>query len=189
MKSATIFGACLAGLVLMQIVAAPARAELLPPAMNIEGPKLTTEEKTIVDRTNAERKQAGLPPLMINPKLMQMACDQCQSMSRLQQLSHSIEGRSFSVRLMESGYDSASAGENIAEGQLNASEAVQDWMHSPGHRANILNRQYTQIGVAMVTSRSGQRFYAQVFARPMSLSSQTAVCHGPHCRVQLRNEE
>ncbi len=168
---------------------APTVEQRLPSETAVERPKMTTELNAICDLTNVQRIHAGLPPLVADPTLMQLACDQCQSMARQQQLSHSIEGRSFSDRLRGSGYVSASAGENIAEGQLNGNEAVQDWMHSAGHRANIMNRQYTHIGVAMSTSKSGQRFYAQVFARPMSLTTQTGVCRGPNCRVQLRAAE
>ncbi len=62
------------------------------------------------------------------------------------------------------------AGENVAEGQLDATAAVQDWMNSAGHRANIVNGQYTHIGVAVAVSKSGRRFYTQVFARPLPLA-------------------
>lgn len=146
---------------------------------------LNNDEDALVALTNAERKRASLAHLIPNPALMRMAREQSKSMARLQQLSHSIEGRSFSVRLTESGYQSMAAGENVAEGQVNAAEAVQDWMHSPGHRTNIMNGQYSHIGVAVSVSKSGRRFYTQVFARPLPLINSSVVDRGfkcPSCR-------
>ncbi len=165
---------------------APVVEHRLPSKTAVEGPKMTTELNLISELTNAQRTHAGLPPLVVDPTLMQLAAEHCTTMARLNQLSHSIQGRSFSIRLQESGYASASAGENIAEGQLNGAEAVQDWMHSPGHRANLMNREYTHIGVAMMTSQSGRRFYVQVFACPASISRQASVCRGPQCRNRLQ---
>ena len=130
-------------------------------------PTLATAEKSLLELTNAERTKARLPQLIPDPSLMRVAREHCRSMARLQQLSHTIEGRSFSVRLGKLGYRSTAAGENIAEGQTNATEAVKDWMNSPGHRQNMMNGQYTHIGVAVEVSKSGQRFYVQVFARPL----------------------
>ena len=148
-------------------------------------PEFTEEENALFELTNAERKRNNLPLFILDPKLMRMAREHSESMARLQQLSHTIAGRSFSVRLQESGYQSMAAGENIAEGQSGASEAVQDWMNSPGHRGNIMNGQYTDIGVAVAVSASGRRFYTQVFARPFPSSNPSAAdpeSQCPSCR-------
>ena len=129
---------------------------------------LTDEENALLNLTNAERNRGSLTGFIADPALMQMAREHARSMASLQQLSHTIEGRSFSIRLMDSGYRSAAAGENVAEGQRHATEAVRDWMNSPGHRANIMNGQFTHIGVAVSVSKSGRRYYAQVFAKPLA---------------------
>ena len=50
------------------------------------------------------------------------------------------------------GISYTSAGENIAKGQTTPQQVVQAWMESPGHRANIINASYTQIGVGYVAS-------------------------------------
>lgn len=144
-------------------------------------PDLSSDELALIELTNAERKRAGLALLIPDPALMRMAREHSRSMARLQQLSHTIEGRSFSVRLMDSEYRSTAAGENVAEGQVDAAEAVQDWMNSPGHRKNIMTGQYSQIGVAVSRSRSGRRFYTQIFARPLPPADSSDVDRGARC--------
>lgn len=159
-------------------------------------PDLNNDEDALVTLTNAERKRASLALFIPDPALMRMAREHSKSMARLQQLSHAIEGRSFSVRLIDSGYQSMAAGENVAEGQVDATAAVQDWMNSPGHRANIMNGQHSHIGVAVSVSKSGRRFYTQVFARPLPLANSSVVDRGfkcPSCRdipsVPLTNRQ
>jgi uncharacterized protein YkwD len=155
-----------------------------------DGTILTVEESALLELTNAERTNANQPPLTPDPSLMRMARKHSDAMACLQQLSHTIEGRSFSIRLMDSGYQSLAAGENIAEGQVESSEAVHDWMNSPGHRANIMSGQYTQIGVAISVSSSGRRFYTQVFARPLPRPDSAVLDQGfrrcPSCRETPR---
>jgi uncharacterized protein YkwD len=60
-------------------------------------------------------------------------------------------------------HTSAAVAENIAMGQSSASEAMNSWMNSSGHRANILGGGYSTIGVAAYTSSSGQIFWCQQF--------------------------
>ena len=72
-------------------------------------------------------------------------------------------GASFSSALSESGVSYLRAGENIASGQKSASEVVNAWMNSPGHRANILNSSYSRIGSASVNI-DGTLYWVQIFA-------------------------
>ena len=72
-------------------------------------------------------------------------------------------GASFSSALSESGVSYLRAGENIASGQKSASEVVNAWMNSPGHRANILNSSYSRIGSASVNI-DGTLYWVQLFA-------------------------
>ena len=72
-------------------------------------------------------------------------------------------GASFSSALSESGVTYLRAGENIASGQKSASEVVNAWMNSPGHRANILNSSYSRIGSASVNI-DGTLYWVQLFA-------------------------
>ena len=65
-------------------------------------------------------------------------------------------------------YQASRAGENVAQGQRTPEEAVTDWMRSPGHKANIVQSDYTHIGVGVATAKSGQIYYTQIFAKPVN---------------------
>ncbi len=69
-------------------------------------------------------------------------------------------------RLAAVNYTWSAYGENVAAGQRSGTEVVSAWMNSPGHRANILNPAYTEIGVGYAVDSEGRPYYAQVFARP-----------------------
>jgi len=83
-------------------------------------------------------------------------------------LGHDMDGQGPGGRLREVGYESAGWAENIAAGQQGAGEAVQSWMSSSGHRANILNPTYTEIGIGITTSAAGAAYYTQVFGISVS---------------------
>jgi uncharacterized protein YkwD len=72
----------------------------------------------------------------------------------------------FSKRIEESGYAFSAAGENIAQGQTTGEEAVGDWMTSPGHKANILSKDYSEIGIGRGVTTDGEVYWVQVFAKP-----------------------
>ncbi len=59
-------------------------------------------------------------------------------------------------------------GENVAFGQANAAKVLDSWMHSRGHRTNILNATFTEMGAGYAVDRSGRPYYVQVFGRPLS---------------------
>ena len=102
----------------------------------------------VVELTNAEREKAGLQPLKINNQLANAAQDHSNDMAQDDFFSHTgADGSSVSDRVEDSGYQYSTTGENIAAGQTSAEEVVEGWMNSPGHRANILNPDYTEIGV------------------------------------------
>lgn len=155
--------------VLAVLVAAAASAEDKPPAP-ASGPstklELTRLEQEILDRTNAERKRAGLPAFEAHPTLMKLARDHSATMARLDQLGHELEGKSFDKRIKESGYRFTGAGENVAKGQATAEQVLDSWMKSAGHKANILNARFTRIGIGFAASKSGSPYYTQVFAPP-----------------------
>jgi uncharacterized protein YkwD len=65
------------------------------------------------------------------------------------------DGRSPFDRMRDAGYDYRAAGENIARGQGGAREVMTAWMTSPGHRANILNCDYRELGVGHVDGGDG----------------------------------
>jgi len=73
-----------------------------------------------------------------------------------------------SDRLAAAQYVWEAYGENVAMGQRSAAEVVSAWMKSPGHRANILNPRYTELGIGYALDAAGRPYYAQLFARPRS---------------------
>ena len=129
---------------------------------------LTAEEKAILELTNAARKKANLPPLAANPTLTKAARGHRQNQAKQDKLDHELDGKKPSDRVRAAGYRYRAVGENVAMGSKNVTvaEIFEGWMESPGHRANILNGKYTQIGIGMGVTSRGRRYYTQVFASP-----------------------
>jgi uncharacterized protein YkwD len=121
---------------------------------------------SIVQLTNVERSKAGIAPFRMNPLLMQAAQIQAEQMARLGRLEHELSGAKYptpSDRLAAVRYRWGSYGENIAMGQTSAAAVLDSWMHSSGHRANILNSRYQEIGVGYAKDSAGRPYYVQVF--------------------------
>jgi uncharacterized protein YkwD len=115
-------------------------------------------EQQLFRLTNRDRSAAGLPELEWNEWLAQAALKHAEEMARRGRLSHQFPGEpGLGERIAATALRSNAAAENVAYGSAPA-EIQDDWMHSPGHRANILERNYNAIGVAVV--RSGDRLYA-----------------------------
>ena len=116
----------------------------------------------VVRLTNSARSQNGYAALVEDGALSEAAAVRAREIAR--SFSHTRpSGASFSSALSESGVSYLRAGENIASGQKSASEVVNAWMNSPGHRANILNSSYSRIGSASVKI-DGTLYWVQLFA-------------------------
>lgn len=116
----------------------------------------------VVRLTNSARSQNGYAALVEDGALSEAAAMRAREIAR--SFSHTRpSGASFSSALSESGVSYLRAGENIASGQKSASEVVNAWMNSPGHRANILNSSYSRIGSASVNI-DGTLYWVQLFA-------------------------
>jgi hypothetical protein len=104
----------------------------------------------IVELTNAERANHGVPPLKLEPNLCRAAQWMTQDMAAYHYFGHEdSQGRRAGARVPTFDYPNYSAlGENLAVGYRTAAEVVAAWMKSPGHRANILNPDFREIGVA-----------------------------------------
>jgi uncharacterized protein YkwD len=119
--------------------------------------------------TNAERRQAGLPPLAVSQSLMRAAQLQADQMASMGQMAHSLPGARYPEpqdRLAAVGYRWQAYAENVAYGQGNPSSAMSSWMRSSGHRANILNPGLTEIGAAVASGSDGRPYWVQVFGNP-----------------------
>lgn len=127
-------------------------------------------EQEIVSLTNQERAVHGLPPLAVDTKLVDMAEIHSRDMAELGNMDHTLPNAalpSLADRANYVGYRASWLGENIAYGYPDPSSVMQAWINSPPHEANILNPNYTEIGVAIAYDNSGAPYYTQVFAQPV----------------------
>ncbi|HYG74296.1 MAG TPA: CAP domain-containing protein [Planctomycetota bacterium] len=124
------------------------------------------EEQALIDATNQQRMNEGLEPLKANETLMKAARDHSANMAKQNILSHELDGKGAEDRIKELGYEFFTVGENVAYNDASPQAAVDSWMQSPGHRANILKRDFTEIGVGIVKNEQGEPYYTQVFGRP-----------------------
>jgi uncharacterized protein YkwD len=124
---------------------------------------------SIVQLTNSERATAGLPALRASTALMTAAQLHADQMARLGRLEHVLSGAQYprpEDRLAAAGYQWSSYAENIAMGQSSAAAVMDSWMHSSGHRANILSTSVTELGIGFARDSAGRPYYVQVFGRP-----------------------
>jgi uncharacterized protein YkwD len=112
--------------------------------------------QTTLCLVNRERINRGLPALRENATLDQASVEHSQDMVRLNYFEHTAaDGRTVGDRLRALGYErgvNASAGENIAYGvgpKATPAAIVKAWMNSPPHRADILRRTFTEIGIGV----------------------------------------
>jgi uncharacterized YkwD family protein len=128
---------------------------------------VTSYEKQVVDLCNQIRSKNGLPPLSLNWELERVARMKSQDMRDHNYFSHDSPTYGSPFAMLKSfGIGYSSAGENIAAGQQTPQEVVNSWMNSPGHRANILDRNYTQIGVGYATGGKYGTYWTQLFIHP-----------------------
>jgi uncharacterized protein YkwD len=126
-------------------------------------------EQQIVNLVNQFRQAAGLAPLTVDSKLTEAAQIQANNMASLNTMSHNLPGTAtptLQSRAQFVGYSYSWLGENIAYNYSNATAVMNAWMNSPDHRANILDPNYTQIGVAVAYSALGEPYYTQEFGAP-----------------------
>ncbi len=115
--------------------------------------------KEVVSLVNKERKKAGLKPLVIHTNLTKMAVAKAKDMNTNKYFSHTSPTYGSPFDMMKKfGITFNYAGENIAKGQKTPAEVVKAWMNSPGHRANIMNKNFTLIGVGYVNGYWAQAF-------------------------------
>jgi uncharacterized protein YkwD len=114
---------------------------------------------------NGARADAGLPPVVANAKLEQVAQSYAATMASTGCFSHSCPPEPDFVRRAEQGgYTPWRAlGENIAYGQRTADDVFAAWMSSSGHRANILNGTFQHMGVGLATNGAGVPYWVQEF--------------------------
>lgn len=127
-----------------------------PPAPKPAPPAPGTEAQQVTVLVNAERAKEGCEPVRANGLLNDAAQGHSADMSARDYFSHtSPEGTDPGDRITAAGYRWSTYGENIAKGQRTPADVMRAWMNSPGHRANILNCSFKEIGVGRVDSAGG----------------------------------
>ncbi|MEU6624288.1 CAP domain-containing protein [Streptomyces litmocidini] len=112
--------------------------------------------RDVVALVNAERERAGCGPLRSEGHLRDAAQGHADDMAaRGYYEHHSPEGRDAGDRMSGAGYEWSAWGENIHRGPKTPARAMEDWMDSPGHRANILNCSFKDIGVGVTLAANG----------------------------------
>lgn len=116
---------------------------------------LTEVREQIVAAVNAERRKAGVAPVKANTDLDEAAQRHAEDMLARNFFAHeSPSGTTVRERARSAGYRWRTIGENIAEGQLSVREVMDTWMRSPGHRRNILNPAFKELGVGLAMGSS-----------------------------------
>ena len=113
----------------------------------------------LVDAMNRERASYGLAPLQVNERLSLAASDRINDMLAKRYFEHvSPDGIDPFTWADKRGYRYREIGENLAVGYRDAATLVDGWMHSPGHRANILRSTYDEVGIAVAAPAPTNRY-------------------------------
>lgn len=128
------------------------------------GASPSLEQQRVLQLVNAARTRRGLAPLRFTAGLNQVARQRSQDMVRRNYFSHTDpSGRNPYWHMRRAGISYRTAGENIAWGQRSPEEVVRAWMNSPGHRANILNPHFSQMGLGVARKPDGTPTWTQLF--------------------------
>lgn len=147
--------------------ATPARTTTAPSGGGGSTPGSSTVAGEVLSLVNAERAKAGCAALTSESHLVAAAQKHTDLQADQNTMSHQLPGEaSMGDRVTAAGYRWRSVGENVAAGYPSAASVMDGWMNSPGHKANILNCDFEEIGVGLATSSSGTRYWTQVFATP-----------------------
>ena len=142
------------------VLPAAAAAEI-PVTVTCFGTHDYDEAREVVRLVNSERAGKGLDPLSHNETLCALAMQRAAELAF--RFSHNRPSGPRCDSIFEGAYEGWTTwGENVAAGQSNAAEAMDSWMGSDGHRANILTADFTQIGVGCFES-NGIRTWVQMF--------------------------
>ncbi len=127
------------------------------------GSSLTADEKEVFDLINAKRTAARLSALKVDAELQNVARAKAEDMVKNNYFSHTSPTYGSPFDMMKSfGVSYKTAGENIAGNSSNTG-AVNAWMNSEGHKANILNSSFNYTGVAVVKSSKYGKIFVQMF--------------------------
>jgi uncharacterized protein YkwD len=132
---------------------------------NLARPDMSVDAAAAASMISGYRSNNGLGPLTVDPELMRMANEQTVAMAQHDKMDHDI-GRPFQERVRTSPFKSAVVVENISAGYHTLAEAFSGWRDSPPHRANMLNRNVSRLGIAAAFSPNSRYkvFWALILA-------------------------
>jgi len=147
-------------------------AEYVPKAepsfyRNLAQPGAQLDAAAAASMISGYRTNNGLGAVTLDPELTRLAEAQATIMAKRDKLDHNA-GKPFVVRLKASGYDAKIAAENIGAGYHTLAEAFSGWRDSPPHRANMLLKGATRIGIAAIYTPASKYkvYWALILAAP-----------------------
>lgn len=130
---------------------------------NIQVSTMNTDEKEVFDLINKQRANNGLQALKVDEETQRVARIKAEDMVKNNYFSHNSPTYGSPFDMLKSFKISyRTAGENIAANSSN-SAAVNAWMNSSGHKANILNSSFNYTGIGVVSSPKYGKMYVQMF--------------------------
>jgi uncharacterized protein YkwD len=126
-------------------------------------------DQQILGLVNQERAKVGADPLKINEQLDLAADQHTLDQASMNKMSHTgSNGSNMGDRIKNVGYVFSSAGENVAYGFGDAAAVMNGWMNSEGHRQNILNPNYKEIGIGYAQGADGRPYWTQDFGAALT---------------------
>lgn len=122
----------------------------------------------VIDLVNEERLQRSLHPLTTNATLTRLSSDYACEMIEGNYFEHTdpVTGSTVGSRALQANYYFKKVGENLAGGFTSPEETMTQWMDSPGHRANILDPDFIEMGASVRTGGSYRWYWVQEFGLP-----------------------
>ena len=152
-------------------------ATLIPAEAFLAPDVLAEQASALVQLTNRAREEQGLSTLTVSSLLVRSSGLRAQDMAEKSYFSHvSPEGRRLSFFLKTAGYAYREAGENLAMGFSDAQSAMQGWLKSPTHYANVVDPAFSEIGIGVeggVMNGKPTVFVAQHFGAPYTAEVET----------------
>jgi uncharacterized protein YkwD len=138
----------------------------------------SVNQSSVLDLTNLERQKYKLPPLKLNKLLSDSAQHKAGDIVQKNYWSHSSpEGNTPWDFIKHTGYEYSVAGENLARDYTDTASLLKAWMKSPTHRNNILNNDFTEIGIGITTGIQNGIYttiIVQHFAKPIISSNRVS---------------
>ena len=146
----------------------PAAHSIAPQAGCSNAPDHDALTQDLLNTINAELAKRHLAPLRTSNTLMQVAdFYSCRLIDgRFFDHVDPFDGSTVDTRVTDFGYAFQKVGENLAAGHKNAKDAVNAWMDSPGHRANLLDPAFTETGIAVKIGGDYGWYWVQEFGKP-----------------------